>query len=151
MNYEEFMSERRKRLLTISAVLIITLSFLLIVAAKSGASSLYALPVNTSAIKGGWTASTYKNAPDEIQISFNRHIEGDTGYNNVIGNSFKFSELQGLSATDAGSPARTNVNFSLVREAGTIACEGYFQAGSGAGLWTFTPNPAFTSSMRSRG
>jgi hypothetical protein len=43
------------------------------------------------------------------------------------------------------------VRFSLVREAGTIECEGVFQNGVGAGTFRFTPNQQFVSAMKTRG
>ena len=60
-----------------------------------------------------------------------------------------FPILQGLTADQAR--AGGVVRFSLVREAGTIDCEGSFQNGKGSGTFTFTPNPAFLSNMRTRG
>ena len=43
------------------------------------------------------------------------------------------------------------VRFSLVREAGTIECEGNFTDGKGAGTFRFTPNAQFISAMKTRG
>ncbi|HEY0101649.1 MAG TPA: hypothetical protein VGB76_22170 [Pyrinomonadaceae bacterium] len=99
-------------------------------------------------LSGQWTAEVRRDKPGEIQMTYHRHSE--TGGFNISGDTFALSELQGLSAETALS-ARTNVNFKLVRQAGTFACEGYFREGRGAGFWTFTPSQSFVSAMRERG
>ena len=66
-----------------------------------------------------------------------------------MGQSFEFSDLQGLTREQAlnGGP----VNFSLVREAGRVDMEGTFQNGKGSGTFRFTGNAGFVSAMKSRG
>lgn len=108
-------------------------------------SALTAEPV---AINGEWTAHLSSKDGSRVQLNFTRRTEKG-GYNHM-GNTMKLSDLQGLSA-EISAPARTDVSFRLAREAGTISMDGYFQGGRGAGLWTFTPNAAFASSMASRG
>ncbi len=100
------------------------------------------------AINGEWTAHLSSKDPSRIQLSFTRRTEKG-GYNQM-GNTMRLSDLQGLSA-EVSAPTRTDVSFKLAREAGTISMDGYFQGGRGAGLWTFTPNAGFASSMASRG
>lgn len=84
---------------------------------------------------------------DRIHIEFERGTARN--HRNQIGQSYSFSELQGLTReqVERGGP----VQFSLVREAGTIACEGTFQNGKGSGTFRFTANPNFISGMKSRG
>jgi len=84
---------------------------------------------------------------DKISLSFERRTE--KGGKNQNGQTFKYSDLQGLTkqqATGAGA-----VRFSLVREAGTIECEGTFAEGKGSGTFRFTPNTQFIQSMKTRG
>jgi uncharacterized protein (UPF0335 family) len=100
------------------------------------------------AISGEWTAHLSSKDPSRIQLSFTRRTEKG-GYNQS-GNTMKLSDLQGLSG-EISAPTRTDVSFKLAREAGTISMDGFFQGGRGAGLWTFTPNASFASSMASRG
>jgi hypothetical protein len=98
-------------------------------------------------VTGDWKASVDSKNVDKIQLSFERRTE--KGGKNQMGSSYEYSALQGLSREQAaGSGA---VKFSLVREAGTIDCEGSFQNGKGSGTFRFTANPSFVSAMKSRG
>ncbi len=65
-----------------------------------------------------------------------------------MGQTYDFAEL-GLTREQVlrGGP----VKFSLVREAGTIECEGSFQNSKGSGTFRFTGSQAFVSAMKSRG
>src|SRR5439155_10475442 len=102
-------------------------------------------------LMGEWTAELSTKYPDRVQLSFSFSRRSEKGeYNNTMGHSFQLSELQGLSA-DSRAAGKTDVRFSLVREAGTLACEGFFRDGRGAGTWTFTANSAFASDLKSRG
>jgi hypothetical protein len=99
-----------------------------------------------SAVTGTWTASVSKE-DNKIHLSFERNSK--PGHRNQMGQTFEFSDLQGLTREQAlsGGPA----SFSLVREAGRIDCEGSFQNGKGSGTFRFTGNAAFVSAMKSRG
>ncbi len=96
---------------------------------------------------GNWTASVLKRQFSNINLNFERRT--DKGRRHQTGQTYEFSDLQGLSREQAmsGGP----VSFSLVREAGRIDCEGSFQNGKGSGTFRFTPNAAFVSAMKSRG
>ena len=98
------------------------------------------------AMTGDWTASLNK---DNSKIHLNLERRSDRGGRNQMGQTFEFSDFQGLSRETAlnGGPVR----FSLVREAGRIDLEGAFQNGKGSGTFTFTGNPSFVSAMKSRG
>ena len=95
---------------------------------------------------GTWSASVNEES-GKIHLSLERRSE--KGGRNQMGQSFDYSDLQGLTREQAraGGP----VKFSLVREAGRIDCEGTFQNGKGAGTFVFTGNQAFVSAMKSRG
>jgi hypothetical protein len=94
-----------------------------------------------------WDKSDKTDSADKIYLSFEH--KSDRGGNSQTGQSYKYSDLQGLSKQQAsGSGA---VRFSLVREAGTIDCDGTFTNGKGAGTFRFTPNAQFVSAMKSRG
>jgi hypothetical protein len=104
--------------------------------------------VAQTAITGDWRGEvkSEKN-PDKLYLSFERRTE--KGGRNQMGQSYDYSELQGLSREQAVSGGA--VKFSLVREAGTIDCEGSFQNSKGSGTFRFTPNMQFVSAMKTRG
>ena len=99
-----------------------------------------------SATSGEWNASVNK---DKSKVNLNLERRTERGGHNQMGQSYEFSELQGLSRETAvnGGAAR----FSLVREAGRIDMEGSFQNGKGSGTFQFTGNPSFVSAMKTRG
>ena len=97
-------------------------------------------------ITGRWTASTYDN-PGRINLNFDRRTE--RGGRSQHGQTYDFSDLQGLTAEQARAGGL--VRFSLSREAGRIDCEGSFQNGKGSGTFVFTGNQSFLAAMKSRG
>ena len=98
------------------------------------------------AINGDWTASLSK---DNGKIQLNLARKSDRGGKHQHGQSYEFSELEGLSRDQAVNDGA--VNFSLVREAGRVDFEGSFQNGRGSGTFRFTANASFISAMKSRG
>lgn len=97
-------------------------------------------------ITGTWTASVNDNS-NKIHLSL--AIKSDQRGNHQSGQTYEYSELQGLSNEQAR--AGGSVRFSLIREAGRIDCEGSFQNGQGSGTFLFTGNPTFVANMKSRG
>lgn len=74
---------------------------------------------------------------------------GGFGQNN-IGTPIPLASLTGLTRADVNAAA-ANVWFSLTAPAGTIAFEGRFSNGLGAGNFRFTPSDAFVRDMESLG
>src|SRR5881296_1156571 len=60
------------------------------------------------------------------------------------------SQLVGLSAADMRGSGVT-VHFKIVRSAGTLDREGWFDDGKGSGHFTYQPNPAFVAELAKRG
>ena len=60
------------------------------------------------------------------------------------------SQLVGLSAAEMGGSG-TTVHFRIVRSAGTLTCEGWFEGGKGSGHFTYQPNPDFVAELAKRG
>ena len=116
-----------------------------------------------SAIDGQWTASfgredsgrhnsewNDKNKEDnsnKLHLNFDLRLEKGKGHS--VGQNYEFTDFQGLTREQvtAGGP----VKFSLVREAGTIECEGRFDNGKGSGTFRFMPDASFITNMRGRG
>lgn len=98
-----------------------------------------------NAITGEWTAEAKKEKGDKIQLNFERRSERGK---NQHGSTYSFSDLQGLNRADTENG---RVSFRLVREAGTIECEGTFAGGRGSGTFRFVPNMSFADAMKSRG
>ena len=123
----------------------ISLAALSSLALVSWAGSSSAIAQNN--VTGEWRASLEEGDSTKIHLNFERRTE--KGHKNQSGQSYDFAELQGLSREQAvsGGP----VKFSLVREAGTIDCEGSFQNGKGTGTFRFTLNQGFVSAMKARG
>ncbi|MGI8641708.1 MAG: hypothetical protein ACR2MG_17410 [Pyrinomonadaceae bacterium] len=103
--------------------------------------------VAQTVVTGDWTAKTGTEKSDKIYLSFERRSE--KGGKNQMGQSYELADLQGLSREQSLSSGA--VKFSLVREAGTIDCEGNFNNGKGAGTFRFMPNSQFIPAMKSRG
>src|SRR5262245_24490804 len=66
------------------------------------------------------------------------------------GSSLSIDELGGLPANDQNLTASA-VKFELRREAGTLAFEGSFRDGRGAGLFTFVPRAEYVAEMKRLG
>jgi hypothetical protein len=124
-------------ILVLSLVLVVSVAGLVSVTGSNAAVQ--------SVLTGDWKASVDNNS--KINLTLERRSE--KGGKNQMGQTYDFSELQGLTREQAlsGGPVR----FSLVREAGTIECEGSFQNGKGSGTFRFTGSQAFVSAMKSRG
>ncbi|MBK9164506.1 MAG: hypothetical protein IPM21_11485 [Acidobacteria bacterium] len=97
-------------------------------------------------VTGSWTAKVKDAASGKIHLSFERKSERGGKHQN--GSTYEISELNGLSS---GSFQSGSVSFSLVREAGTIQCEGTFTDGKGSGTYRFSPNYGFADGLRARG
>lgn len=99
---------------------------------------------------GAWTAEI---DGDSLQVTmFVGHSGRDSHryMNNIMGFTEPLVTFAGLSSTEAKTNA-ANVNFEMRRPAGTIAFDGRFSDGTGAGHFRFTPDPAFLREMETLG
>src|SRR5688572_4068645 len=92
-------------------------------------------------ISGAWTASA--DAKKGLL-----YLDITRGPRYSMGKSYRLADLTGLSAAQIDSTTRTDVQFEMRREAGTIAFEGSFRNKRGAGHFTFTPSRTFIGSLR---
>lgn len=105
--------------------------------------------VAQNVITGEWKADTRSEKQEKdgkIHLSFERRTE--KGGHNQHGSSFAYDDLQGLTRDQTQNG---KASFRLVREAGTVECEGAFINGKGSGTFRFTPDTGYVSAMRSRG
>lgn len=72
-------------------------------------------------------------------------------FNNSTSFDIPIAQLSGLTPTQIMSAAGGQVKFQLVRDAGTVECEGWFKDGHGAGHFVFTPNAGFAAELTKRG
>ncbi len=75
---------------------------------------------------------------------------GERGYSSNWSRDVPLGEFVGLSAADMGGSGVT-VHFKIVRSAGTLDCEGWFDSGRGSGHFTYQPNPDFVAELAKRG
>ena len=138
------MSKKIWMRVAISLALVFSLAF--IVLASSFHVNLGANVVPQVVTTGDWTASL---AGENSKINVNFELHPEKGGRHQMGQTYDFTELQGLSREQvlSGGP----VKFSLVREAGRIDCEGNFQNSKGSGTFRFTGNQNFVAAMKSRG
>lgn len=147
----DYLPRNHRRAINLSIVVLAGLSIFAVVGTGNFTNEKFILPLKVLAAgetSGEWTADASK--PGRIQLTFIKHSDNG-GYNNMMGQTFAVSDLQGLDLAAISSVVDTAVTFSLVREPGTIACRGSFNQGKGAGFWKFTPNASFVSAMKSRG
>ena len=91
------------------------------------------------------TSDAEKNQ-EKINLFFRRERDGERHQNSA---NFKYSELKNLTYEQANKGGA--VRFSLVREAGSIDCDGVFTDGRGNGTYRFAANQQFLAEMKKRG
>jgi hypothetical protein len=103
------------------------------------------LPVlSAQARTGEWTLSRSDNQ-GKVRFSLQSSTGGDH-FN--TSSDWNTSDLRGIDWSTSG---KHDVHFTIARDAGTIECEGFLKNGDGAGLFTFNPNPRYSSDMQSLG
>lgn len=134
----------------VAALLLVTLLVIssLTYASAGGARFTGASNVAQGGITGEWLAEFNRKNGDDVQFTLLRRTP--RGGQSNTSNNIPLGELQGLTREQV-SGGKTEVNFRLVREAGTFHCEGTFREGKGAGHWTLTPSQTFISAMQGRG
>lgn len=119
---------------------LVSLAFIIIVIGKL-------VIVAQNPVTGDWKADARPNKTDTGKIHLSFETRSDN-HKNQHGTDFAYSELQGLTREQTQNG---RVSFRLVREAGTVECDGTFTDGKGAGTFRFTPDSGYLSAMKSRG
>ena len=132
--------------IVIAATFVTGLAFVALAAAANVGTRTGSNALAQKALSGEWTASLVEDK-SKVNLNFERRTE--KGGKHQHDQPYDFSDLQGLTREQVsnGGP----VKFRIVREAGTIDCEGSFQNGKGSGTFRFTGSLAFLSAMKSRG
>ena len=104
-------------------------------------------------VHGTWTAEIHTRKVNlQVRTSpppdWNRSENWNGDWN--MGQSVPVDDLSGLPANNDQLTA-ASVRFALRREAGTLAFDGAFRDGRGAGLITFAPRDAYVGEMRGLG
>ncbi len=104
-------------------------------------------------LRGVWTAERSNWRVEKggtttiVQLSL-RRVGGRGHWDSS--HSVLLAELDGLTSAAMDAPS-ADARFAWKRDAGAFAFEGRFQAGAGAGHFTFTSSAAYLADMRSRG
>lgn len=108
------------------------------------ASLFLALCAHAADLRSGmWSGRLDGTDRLQLQLDSERH-ENHMSFNLPI------ASLKGLTKSQIES-ASSDVRFEMTEEAGTLAFDGHFRNGIGAGEYRFTPNAAFVREMESLG
>ena len=116
-----------------------------LVASCALVAAVLVVPAHARELTGDWMATVSEQHSERLQMSL-KYDHSEHG-----SSRFAKSEFVGLSEAQIVSTTRVPVEFQLKREAGTIAFEGTFRTGHGAGQFTFTPDPEYPGKLRSLG
>lgn len=97
---------------------------------------------------GAWAIRSSRDAGNTV--NFEVLISEPGGGHSSWGNDIDLSRLRGLSRSALFSSG-SNVEFDVVRDAGTLHCAGHAALGSGGGTFTYAPNPSFAAELARRG
>jgi hypothetical protein len=123
-------------------------SLFLIVIAIATCFSLYAA---SDSRNGVWTAELQGDSLQMTLFRGNNMFDGrGRGMSNIMGFEEPLGTFAGLSRADLAAAA-ANVQFETRRPAGTIAYDGRFSSGTGAGHFRFTPSDDFIHEMETLG
>ncbi|HZU23423.1 MAG TPA: hypothetical protein VE998_11380, partial [Terriglobales bacterium] len=85
-----------------------------------------------------------------IRLQMRYHYEDWNGNSSMSwSRDVAASDIQGLTPEQLNQPG--NVKFTIKRDAGNFACEGYASNGEASGHFTFQPNQAFAQQLASKG
>src|SRR6516165_7048100 len=95
-------------------------------------------------LRGTWTAAVSSKHPGQLQLNLYRSARIEMGHSMAV------AEFEGLDTAMVQAVNR-QVDFKLVRDAGTVEFSGTFNRGLGHGEFTFTDNPEYIAGMKQLG
>lgn len=102
-----------------------------------------------NATTGFWTAHRLSSDSSKVAVGF--RTDDDQLARGSWNGSFDVDVAQlGLPAADLDSTGK-HVEFTLARDAGSFACDGWAGKGQGAGTFAFSPSTRFLDGLRARG
>jgi hypothetical protein len=119
------------------------LTGLVLVLCYSGLSSTGA----QDSITGEWILSA-KSGTEFAHLTIQRRTERHS--NSMSSVEIRGDSIRGLTREQMAASGSA-VQFQIVRDAGTLNCEGWFKDGRGSGHFTFVPNQGYIGAMRGLG
>ena len=114
-------------------------SCVLLIVVKNRASEL------RDEVRSGSWAISKSDEPGKVEFALmEHHRNGNSNHQS----DWPASAFQGVDFSKSG---RQDVRFTIARDAGTIACEGYLNDGEGAGVFHFQPDANYPREMQSLG
>jgi hypothetical protein len=93
---------------------------------------------------GSWTI-TKSHSPEMVEFMISEHRHGGMSSHS---SDWATSDFPGV---DFSKPGRQDVHFTITRDAGKIACEGYLKDGEGGGVFSFQPDANYPREMSALG
>lgn len=106
---------------------------------------------SSSPAEGDWKIEPQQGESGKIQFQLHREWTNENGHS-VVSSSFDLrrEDLSGLRREDWTSD-HADVAFDLVRDAGTVHCQGVMRHGRGIGEYTFEPDARFAEEVERAG
>src|SRR5215216_1914419 len=102
-----------------------------------------------SSYDGQWIIDS-KRSTNLIHLTLNYSNDKPGRGNSMTSFGIEPAELRGLTQAQMMSSGG-QVQFQIVRDAGTLNCEGWFRDGRGSGHFVFSANPGFVAELKKRG
>ena len=129
-------------------LLLARIAFTLLIAA-----AMFALTARAQeAFTGQWMIE--RQTSDSVQFTIRYSSDGWRNgghWNSSWSTGTALAALQGLNTADLNSSAGTNVQFKVVRDAGTFDCTGWARGGDASGHWNFVPSATYAAELQKRG
>src|SRR4051812_14801157 len=104
------------------------------------------------AFTGQWLID--HGSADSVHFTLRYSSEGSRNggfWNSMWSTDSPIASLQGLNTGTLNSSAGGNVQFKLVRDAGSFDCTGWAQNGDASGHWSFVSNANYAAELKKRG